>query len=213
MISAITRAFIVRRHHRRRANRRPCRRCSAPCRRRTRACGPARSPAPARASPSHSAKNEASSPVEEFLDHDLGARRAERAAEHHVDGGERLIERHGDDNALAGGEAIGLDDDRRALRAHVRFRRLRIAEGVRRRAVGMSLALHRSLVKRFDASNWRRRLRRAERLDAGGRERIDDALGQRAFRTDHDEIHRCWRGRTRSQPHDRQYRVATHSAS
>jgi hypothetical protein len=27
----------------------------------------------------------------------------------------RFVERHGDDDALAGGQAVGLDDDRRAL--------------------------------------------------------------------------------------------------
>ena len=57
--------------------------------------------------------------VEEFLDHDFDAGLAQAAAEHHVDRrfglGEGL--RHHD--ALAGGEPVGLDHDRRtAARAY-----------------------------------------------------------------------------------------------
>ena len=62
---------------------------------------------------------------QEFLDHDLGAGRAEAAAEHHVDRGFGLGQRLRDHDALAGGEPVGLDDDRRALLAHVGLRRRR----------------------------------------------------------------------------------------
>ena len=57
--------------------------------------------------------------VEEFLDDDLGAGVAEGAAEAGLDRGQRLVERHRHRHALAGGEAVGLDDDRRALRADI----------------------------------------------------------------------------------------------
>ena len=57
--------------------------------------------------------------LHELLDHDLGARLAEGAAEHHVDSGQRLIDRHRDDDALAGGEPVGLHHDRRALLADI----------------------------------------------------------------------------------------------
>ena len=53
--------------------------------------------------------------VEEgFHDH-FRAGRAEGAVEAVVDGGERLVERHGDGHALAGGKPVRLDDDRGAL--------------------------------------------------------------------------------------------------
>ena len=56
---------------------------------------------------------------EKFLDHDFSAGRTERAVEHHGDGRLGFIKRFGDDNAFAGGQAISLDHDRRALRAHI----------------------------------------------------------------------------------------------
>ena len=101
------------------ANRRPCRRCSVPRHGRTRACGPARDASGIAVSPSHSAKKLTSLAVQEFLDHDFGAGRAEAAVEHHGDGGFRLRQRLRDHHALAGGKAVGLDHDRRALLAHI----------------------------------------------------------------------------------------------
>ena len=68
--------------------------------------------------------------AQEFLDHDLRAGSAEAAVEHRVDGGQRLVERHRDDDALAGGKPVGLDDDRRALRADIAFRRRGIVEAL-----------------------------------------------------------------------------------
>ena len=55
--------------------------------------------------------------VEEFLDDDHAARVAEGAGEHGLGREDRLVGARGDDHALARGEAVGLDDDRRALRA------------------------------------------------------------------------------------------------
>ncbi len=62
--------------------------------------------------------------VEEFLDHDLAAGFAETAGEHHVDGvfGFGEVLRH--DHAFAGGKAVGLDHDRRAVRAQIGLGRL-----------------------------------------------------------------------------------------
>ena len=53
--------------------------------------------------------------VEELLDHHFRAGLAEGAVETGVERGQRLADRHGDGDALAGREAVGLDDDRRAL--------------------------------------------------------------------------------------------------
>ena len=96
------------------ANRRPCRRCWGRCRRRRRACDPARWRAPAHVVPSHEREEARLLACHEFLDHDLGAGRAERAGEAGVDRRVGLVDGHRDDDALAGGEAVGLDHDRRA---------------------------------------------------------------------------------------------------
>ena len=50
-----------------------------------------------------------------FLDDDFRARLAKAPGENFVDGGKRLIHIHGDDDAFACGEPVGLDDNRRAL--------------------------------------------------------------------------------------------------
>ena len=72
---------------------------------------------------------------QKFLDHDLGARGAERALEHHGDGGLGLGQRLCHHDALAGGKPIGLDHDRRALRARVSERVARhCRSGDRRRS-------------------------------------------------------------------------------
>ena len=52
----------------------------------------------------------------------------------------------------------------------------------------MSLSRQRSLVKPLEPSSCAAALRRPERLDARGREIVDDAGGQRRLRSDHDEI-------------------------
>ena len=63
------------------ANRRPCRRCSARCRRRRRACGPAPWRAAGRSSPSREHEEARLLAGEALLDHDRGAGRAVRAGE------------------------------------------------------------------------------------------------------------------------------------
>ena len=59
---------------------------------------------------------------ENLFDHHFRAGRPEGAAEHHVDRRLRLGEARRDDDALAGGEPVGLDDDRRAFRPHIVLR-------------------------------------------------------------------------------------------
>ena len=65
---------------------------------------------------------------EKFLDDDARAGRAHAIVdEHHVDRGVRFGGGRRDDDAFAGGEAVGLDDDRRARAVDVLVRRRRIA--------------------------------------------------------------------------------------
>jgi hypothetical protein len=53
---------------------------------------------------------------QEFLDHHARAGVAQLVVgEHHVHGRMRFFQRHGDHHALAGSQAVGLDDDGRAL--------------------------------------------------------------------------------------------------
>ena len=66
--------------------------------------------------------------VEEFLDDDARCRQRPMLVvdQHRVDRRVRLGERRRDDDAFAGGEPVGLDDDRRAAarrRTHARPRR------------------------------------------------------------------------------------------
>src|SRR6185312_5244277 len=67
--------------------------------------------------------------VEELLDHQLRARRAEAPRQHRlVDGGERLLDGRSDGDAFAGGESVRLDDDRCAAPADELLRRLGLAK-------------------------------------------------------------------------------------
>ena len=125
---------------------------------------------------------------QEFLDHDFGAGRAEPALEHHGNGGFGLSRCHCDHDALARRKPVGLDHDRCALRANVSQRVGRIGEtpiGTGRNAEFGAERLGKSL----GAFELRSLLARPERLDAGGREVVDNAGHQRRFRADHDEIH------------------------
>ena len=107
--------------------------------------------------------------------------------QHHVDGGMRFVRGHGDDDALAGGQAVGLDDDRRALGVDVGVGRGRVGEGLElggRNAV----AGHEALGEILGAFELRGCLGRAEDAQAAGAEDIDDAGGQRRFRTDDGQV-------------------------
>ena len=109
------------------------------------------------------------------------------AFEHHVDGGFGLGDVQSHDDAFARGEAIGLDDDGRALRARIGLGRRSGAEafiGRGRDAVRLAQILGEAL----GAFEPRGRLGRAEGLDAGGFEVVDDAGAQRRLGPDHDEI-------------------------
>ena len=64
--------------------------------------------------------------VEKFFDDQFGAGLAEAAAEHHVDRDFGLGEGFRHDHAFAGGEPVGLDDDRRAAAADIGFGRSRV---------------------------------------------------------------------------------------
>ena len=59
---------------------------------------------------------------EKFFDDDFRAACAERAGEAGVDGASAFVARLRDDDALAGREAVGLDDDRQALPREVGLR-------------------------------------------------------------------------------------------
>ena len=54
----------------------------------------------------------------------------------------------------------------------------------------MPNSAHRSLVKAFEPSSRAAALRRAEGLDAGRREVVDEAGDERRLRSDHDEVDR-----------------------
>ena len=90
-------------------------------------------------------------------------------------------------HAFAGGKAVGLDHDRRALRVQIGFGRIGRAEaliGRGRDAVGAAQILGEAL----GAFEPRRGPRRPKRLDAGGLQVIDDAGTQRRLRPDHDQV-------------------------
>ena len=91
-----------------------------------------------------------------------------------------------DDHALAGGQAVGLDDDRRALPAHPvgvegLARERRIGRG------GNAVALQEFLGEGLGAFELRGGLARPEAAQAGGGEGVDDADHQRAFGADDGE--------------------------
>ena len=66
---------------------------------------------------------------EEFLDDDFGSGGAEDLVGHHgVDRFAGLLERLGDDHALAGGEPVGLDHDRQAPLGDIGLGRARVGE-------------------------------------------------------------------------------------
>ena len=116
-------------------------------------------------SPSHSAKKDASSPSMNSSITTSAPALAEFAAEHHVDGGERFLVSHGHDDALAGGQTVGLDDDRRALSEHIGSRAFAIGEMLIRRGRNMLGAAQR-LGEALRAFQSARRFRRSERFEA-----------------------------------------------
>ena len=110
------------------AQTRPCLRCSGPGRRRRSVCDPARVPIGNARAPSHTTKNDTSGPDRHSSMTTRVAGVAESALAHRGDKRRLCVGRGlGDDDALAGGESVGLEHDRHAERAR-RARRQRVVE-------------------------------------------------------------------------------------
>ena len=125
--------------------------------------------------------------VEVVFDHDAGARVPEfMAFEHHVDRFVGGVFRHRDDDALPGGEAVGLHHDRSALLRDVFVRGGGIGEAF---VVGggNAVALHESLGEVLGAFELRRGARGPEDAKTPGAELVHDPGGERRFGTDERE--------------------------
>jgi hypothetical protein len=125
----------------------------------------------------------------ELLDHHLGPGRAEFAAEHVVECGKRLILGLGHDHALACGQTIGLDHDRRALRLHVIARRRVVGE----MAIGGRGGTRRvadCLGETLGGLKSRRLGPRAKDQQTRLAQPVGDACGQRGLGADDHEINR-----------------------
>ena len=104
--------------------------------------------------PSQSAKKLASSPTRHSSITTSAPGRAERrrrACASIAASASASVCRH--DDALAGREAVGLDDDRRALGADIGLRRRGVREAGEARRSGCRLAAHSSLVKALEPSS------------------------------------------------------------
>ena len=104
--------------------------------------------------------------------------------QHELDGLVRLVQAHGHHHALAGGQAVGLDHDGRALLVHIGVGRRRVGEGFvlgRRNAV----ALHEGLGEGLGAFQLRGGLGRAEHAQAVRAELVHHAGRQRLLGADH----------------------------
>eukprot|EP00160_Parvularia_atlantis_P002808 Unigene12337_Nuclearia_a/m.37496 Unigene12337_Nuclearia_a/g.37496 ORF Unigene12337_Nuclearia_a/g.37496 Unigene12337_Nuclearia_a/m.37496 type:complete len:554 (-) Unigene12337_Nuclearia_a:9-1670(-) len=126
--------------------------------------------------------------LDKLLDHDLVARDAERAVAHdRLHGRDGLLGRHGHEHALAGREARCLDHEPVPRLLHVRERRGELAEDL---VVGGrdAVAAHKVLRERLGALELRAALARAEASNAGGLERVGDAVDERLLRADGDKI-------------------------
>jgi hypothetical protein len=116
---------------------------------------------------------------QEFLDHDARAGVAEAVIRQHVvDRLVRFFQRHGDHHALAGRQAVGLDDDRRAVGVDVGVGLGGVGEGLVLRGRD-AVALHEGLGEVLRAFQLRRFAGRAEDLQAARAEQVDDAGRQR----------------------------------
>ena len=125
---------------------------------------------------------------EEGLDEERGAGRAELVVvEDGADRGFGLGARLGDDNALAGREAVGLDDDgnREAVERGERGGRLSVGFGV---GGGHAGRRHDFLGEGLAALHFRRSLTRTENGDAEGGEPVGNAEAEGRLGADDDEI-------------------------
>lgn len=98
----------------------------------------------------------------------------------------RLGDAAGHDDALPGGQPVGLDDDRRAALLDPGARGSGVGEG---RVVGgrNAVALHERLGEVFRRFELRGALRGPEDAQPPRAEEVDDAGGQRSFRADDGE--------------------------
>ena len=125
--------------------------------------------------------------VEKFLDDEFGASRAKLAAKNHLDGGFRLGDAFRYHHALAGGEPVGLDDDRRAAGARIGLGFVGVAKalvGGGRYAGGAAQILGEAL----GTLKLRRGAARPESLDACGLQVVHNAGAKRGFRPNDNEI-------------------------
>ena len=123
---------------------------------------------------------------EEFLDHDQVAGLAEAAGEHVQCRLHGFVDGRADHDALAGGEAVGLDDQRRLLCANPRRVEVVARElGVRRG--GNAVALEEILGEGLRAFEPRSEFARPEAAQSRGRERVAEADDERRFGTDDGE--------------------------
>lgn len=127
--------------------------------------------------------------VEELLDHHARACVTESIAGQHVTHGFLgFLEGHGNDHALAGGQAVGLDHDRGTLLAQVGQRRFDFGEvlivggrdGVTRQEV---------LGERLGAFQLRGGGGGAEDVQAARAEQVDDAFDQWCLGADDGQLH------------------------
>ncbi len=121
------------------------------------------------------------------LDDDFGSGGAERTGKALVDCRLGARQGVGDSHPLAGGKAVCLDDDRRATAAGVGLG----GGGIGEAAVGGGWYAGggaQVLGEALRGFECRCRAGRAERLDAGGSEVIDEAGDQRRLRSDDDEV-------------------------
>ncbi len=126
--------------------------------------------------------------IEKRLDDDRGAGGAEAAGEHRrADRRLRLFDAVRDRHPLAGGEPVGLDDDRRALGGDIGLGRRRIAKAaISRGRDGVPGA--EILGEALRSLERGGRLARPEGGDAGRLQPVDQPGNQRLLGTDDDEI-------------------------
>ena len=130
----------------------------------------------------------ASLAIEELLDHHARAGVAEGiAGEHVAHGGFGFVQVHGDDHALARGQAIGLDDDGRALLVQVGQGRLDLGE-VAIGGGGDPVAGEEVLGEGLRAFQLGGAGGRAEDIQAALAEQVDHACHQRRLGTDDGQL-------------------------
>lgn len=125
--------------------------------------------------------------IKEFLDHHLGPGLAKATAnQRFINGGDCLLDRAGNSNALASGKTIGLDHDGSAVLVDEGAGGLNIGEpaiGGSRHAVFRQNILHKAL----GPFKGRSGSARAKSLDANGRQLVNQTQNQRNLGADHDE--------------------------